>query len=365
MTTAGPTIRHRIIVNAPIERAFTVFTERFGDFKPGEHNLLTVPIAETVFEPRAGGHIYDRGVDDSVCRWARVLVWEPPRRVVFSWDIDATWRPETDPAKASEVEVRFTAIAADRTRVDLEHRHLDRHGPGWRAVADGVDGDAGWPLYLRRYAGLMDNATLMDLAQAERTDLAAFLATLPPQQWHAPSLCAGWTVKDVVAHVISYEELGAAGLIRRFVKGRIVHANQVGVDEFAALSPLQLLEFLNDHLRPRGLTAGFGGMIALVDGTVHHQDIRRPLGRPRTIPAERLTRVLQLVPGNPRLGAGRRIRGLRLRATDVDWTHGNGPEVTGPGEALLMAMTGRPTALDDLAGPGRATFAQRLGSRRS
>ena len=203
-------------------------------------------------------------------------------------------------------------------------------------------------------------ASLMTMAHAERADLADFLATLTPGDWQRPSLCTKWTVKDVVAHVISYEELGVAGLLKRFAKGWVVRANQVGVDEFSALGPEQLLEFLRSHLEPRGLTAGFGGMIALVDGTIHHQDIRRSLGRPRTVPADRLQRVLGLVPGNPRLGAGRRIRGLRLRATDVDWTHGNGPEVSGPGEALLMAMTGRPAALAELGGPGRDTLAKRL-----
>jgi uncharacterized protein (TIGR03083 family) len=202
--------------------------------------------------------------------------------------------------------------------------------------------------------------TLMDLARAERADLADYLATLTPQQWATPSLCTKWTVKDVVAHMISYEELGTLGLIRRFLKGAIVRANEVGVDEFASLSPQQLLDFLRNHLTPHGLTAGFGGMIALVDGTIHHQDIRRTLGQPRIVPADRLSRILPLVPSNPRLGAGRRIRGLRLRATDVDWVHGRGPEVTGPGEALLMAMTGRPAALADLDGPGLSTLAARL-----
>ncbi|WP_322858071.1 maleylpyruvate isomerase family mycothiol-dependent enzyme [Mycobacterium europaeum] len=202
--------------------------------------------------------------------------------------------------------------------------------------------------------------TLMSMARDERADLAEFLATLTPQDWEAPSLCADWTVKDVVAHMISYEELGTLGLLKRFAKGWVVRANQVGVDEFADFSAPQLLDFLRAHLQPRGLTAGFGGMIALVDGTIHHQDIRRALGRPRTVPADRLEQVLALVPGNPRLGAGRRIRGLRLRATDVDWEHGHGPEVTGPGEALLMAMTGRPAALADLAGPGLQTLAARL-----
>jgi uncharacterized protein (TIGR03083 family) len=203
-------------------------------------------------------------------------------------------------------------------------------------------------------------ADLMTMAHAERADLAEFLATLTPQDWSAPTLCTKWNVKDVVAHVISYEELSTAQLVMRFAKGFFVRSNQIGVDEFASLSPQQLLEFLRDHLQPRGLTAGFGGMIALVDGTIHHQDIRRALGRPRTVPADRLERVLGLVPGNPRLGAGRRIRGLRLRASDVDWAHGNGPEVTGPGEALLMAMSGRPAAVADLAGPGVDTLAGRL-----
>lgn len=206
-------------------------------------------------------------------------------------------------------------------------------------------------------------ANLMEMARAERADLAEFLSTLTPQQWAAPSLCTKWSVKDVVAHTISYEELGAIGLLKRFAKGRIVRANEVGVAEFAALSPQELLEFLNRHLTPGGLTAGFGGMIAFVDGTIHHQDIRRALGQPRTIPADRLKRLLELLPGNPRLRPNKWIKGLRLRATDIDWEHGRGPEVSGPGEALAMAMAGRPAALAELAGPGQATLAARLGGR--
>jgi uncharacterized protein YndB with AHSA1/START domain len=156
MTQAAATVvRRHIVVEAPIERAFEVFTARFGDFKPPEHNLLRVAIAETVFEPKAGGHIYDRGVDGSECRWARVLAYEPPDRVVFSWDISPQWQIETDPDRTSEVEVTFIAETPQRTRVELEHRHLDRHGPGWQAVSDGVSHDEGWPLYLDRYAALI------------------------------------------------------------------------------------------------------------------------------------------------------------------------------------------------------------------
>lgn len=147
-------VRRQIVVHASLEKAFEVFTERFGDFKPAEHNLLSVAIAETRFEARVGGHIYDRGVDGSECRWARILAYEPPTRVVFSWDIGPTWQLEPDPNNASEVEVTFLADGPDRTRVDLVHRHIDRHGPGWEGVASGVSGDGGWPLYLDRYASL-------------------------------------------------------------------------------------------------------------------------------------------------------------------------------------------------------------------
>jgi len=119
----APAVRKHIVVDTPIERAFTVFTDRFGDFKPPEHNMLGA--------------------------------FDPPDRVVFSWDISPRWTIETDQAQASEVEVRFYAESPTRTRVELEHRHLDRHGPGWEALTEGVDGPQGWPLYLDRYAALV------------------------------------------------------------------------------------------------------------------------------------------------------------------------------------------------------------------
>ncbi|WP_222192367.1 SRPBCC family protein [Modestobacter italicus] len=152
---AAVVVRREIVVQATVERAFTVFTTRFGDFKPPEHNLLGAPVVETVLEPRVGGAIIDRAADGSECRWARVLVHEPPHRVVFSWDISPQWQVETDPERASEVEVRFVAEGPDRTRVTVEHRNLDRHGEGWPAVSDGVADDAGWPLYLARFAALL------------------------------------------------------------------------------------------------------------------------------------------------------------------------------------------------------------------
>jgi uncharacterized protein YndB with AHSA1/START domain len=157
MTTQAQdaSVRTQIVVDAPIERAFSVFTEDFDSIKPREHNMLAVEIAETVFEPREGGRIYDRGVDGSECHWARVLAYEPPDRVVFSWDISPHWQIETDHEKTSEVEVRFISETPDRTRVELEHRKLDRHGDGWESERDGVGGEGGWPLYLQRFAELL------------------------------------------------------------------------------------------------------------------------------------------------------------------------------------------------------------------
>jgi uncharacterized protein YndB with AHSA1/START domain len=152
---ADTTVRVSIVVEAPIARAFKVFTEDFGRFKPPEHNLLKVAIAETVFEPKVGGFLYDRGVDGSVCRWARVLAYEPPNRVLLSWNISPQWQLEEDQMKTSEWEVRFIAETPQHTRVEIEHRHLDRHGEGWQGVREGVSADQGWPLYLRRYAERM------------------------------------------------------------------------------------------------------------------------------------------------------------------------------------------------------------------
>jgi uncharacterized protein YndB with AHSA1/START domain len=156
--TSVTSVKHSVVVEAPIARAFEVFTKDFGQFKPPEHNLLGVKIAETVFEPRVGGYLYDRGIDGSECRWARVLAYEPPNRVLLTWNISPRWQIEQDPEKVSEWEVRFTAETPERTRIDIEHRKLERHGAGWEGVREGVDGERGWPLYLKRYADLMARA---------------------------------------------------------------------------------------------------------------------------------------------------------------------------------------------------------------
>ena len=131
-------------VDAPIEHAFRVFTEGIGTWWNPDHHILEGELAEMEFQPYVGGHIIDRATDGSECHWSRVLAYDPPRLVVFSWDINLQWQVETDPARTSEIEVTFTADGPSRTKVMLTHRNLDRHGTGWEGMRDMVG--QGWSL---------------------------------------------------------------------------------------------------------------------------------------------------------------------------------------------------------------------------
>ncbi len=202
----------------------------------------------------------------------------------------------------------------------------------------------------------------MSLARDERTDLAAFLATLTPQQWDAPTLCAQWRVREVVAHIYSYEDLGFGRVVSRLLRARLnsERANALGVATHADKCGDELVAMARNHVQPTGLTALMGGRIALTDGMIHHQDIRRPLGLARDIPDARLTAALDTARTAPPVGAVKRIRGLTLVATDLNWTAGSGPMVEGPAEALLMAMAGRHGIVSELSGPGASILADRI-----
>jgi uncharacterized protein (TIGR03083 family) len=218
------------------------------------------------------------------------------------------------------------------------------------------------PRHVTEAVNPMQDISTMQMACEEREDFANFLDELSSEQWEQPSLCELWRVRDVVAHVISYEELSRWQLVRRFAKGGFVppRVNAIGVAEYAGRSPRQLCELMRTSIPPRGLTSAFGGMIALVDGMIHQQDIRRPLGIGRVIPPDRLERVLDNALRSPATRGARKARGVRLIATDIDWVFGDGLEVAGPGEALIMAMAARPDALNQLTGPGKGLLAQRI-----
>jgi uncharacterized protein (TIGR03083 family) len=200
------------------------------------------------------------------------------------------------------------------------------------------------------------------MARDERVEFASFLEGLTPQQWDSPTLCDKWRVREVAVHTVSYDELATRGLVRRFLKGRLNtdRINAIGVADYADRTTDQIVAMIRANTEPTGLTSGFGGKIALTDGMIHQQDIRRSIGLPRTIDPERLRTALDFARFAPTLRGAWLARGVRLVATDLDWAFGKGPEVRGSGEALLMAMAGRRAALDDLDGPGKAKLAQRF-----
>lgn len=211
----------------------------------------------------------------------------------------------------------------------------------------------------------MTRPDLMALAEEERADLAALLRTLKPEQWQTQSLCPDWTVRDVALHVVSYEELSTPALAATFLRGglRVGAVNQAALARYRDFAPDDIIALIERHHRPRGLTSGFKGGIALTDGTIHQQDIRRPLGLLRTIPEHRLVPAIDFSLRAPTLRSRNNASGLRLRATDIAWTHGHdGPEVSGPGEAILMAVAGRAHALNDLSGDGLPTLRGRIAA---
>jgi uncharacterized protein (TIGR03083 family) len=201
-----------------------------------------------------------------------------------------------------------------------------------------------------------------EMARDEREGFASFLDGLTSQQWNSPTLCELWTVREVAIHTVSYDELTTAGLVGRFLKGRLNtdRINAIGVADYSDRSPQQITVLIRSYAQPHGLTGGFGGRIALTDAMIHQQDIRRSIGLPRTIDPERLRTALNFARFAPTIRGAWRARGVRLVASDLDWSHGRGPEVRGPGEALLMAMAGRRAALDDVDGPGKAKLAQHI-----
>lgn len=148
---AATAVRKTITVRAPQERAFTVFTEQFNTWWPREHHIGDAELDEAIIEPKVGGRYYERGVDGSECDWGLVLAYDPPSRVVLSWHLQGDWTYHPDPAKASEIEVRFIPEGPDRTRVELEHRHIERHDLA-EDVVKGIDSPTGWSGLLALYA---------------------------------------------------------------------------------------------------------------------------------------------------------------------------------------------------------------------
>jgi len=149
-------VRKSITVNASPDTAFEIFTADFDSWWPRTHHLGSTPMTRGLIEGRKGGRCYTEHEDGSEVQWGTILVWEPPRRVVFAWQIAADWKCEPDMSKASEVEVRFTPEAGGKTRVDLEHRHFERMTAGAEAMRAGVSAEGGWGTLLQTFAQRVD-----------------------------------------------------------------------------------------------------------------------------------------------------------------------------------------------------------------
>lgn len=145
-------VRKTVTVNAPIERAFDVFTSGFDSWWPRSHHIAKVDMAEAILEPRAGGRWYERGADGSECDWGTVLEYDRPNHVALSWRLNGDFAYDPDPEHQSRVDVRFTPESATVTHVELVHSQLDRHGETWRALRDGVSSDGGWAGLLETFA---------------------------------------------------------------------------------------------------------------------------------------------------------------------------------------------------------------------
>jgi uncharacterized protein YndB with AHSA1/START domain len=135
-------INRSVVVKAEVERSFAAFTGRMGRWWPRSHSIGSAPMADVIVEPRVGGRWYERSGDGAECEWGKVLAWDPPGRLILAWQLDANWK--YDPALVLEVEITFTALQGGMTRVDLEHRNLERYGDKAAAVRDAIGSDRGW-----------------------------------------------------------------------------------------------------------------------------------------------------------------------------------------------------------------------------
>ena len=215
-TAPTASVRRTLRVDVPVDFAFRMLTEKMSTWWPASHHIGKVPFAEVIVEPRVGGKWMERGHNGEECQWGTVLAWDPPRQVVFSWQLQADWSFSTDMSCASEVAFTFFAEGREATRMEFEHRHLERHGEGWEAIRKGVEG--GWIGILVEFERtLVDPSTSPRLTQTERdfaamnmdASLERFLACVKnftPAQWTFKPAPDRWSPAEAAEHVAFVED---------------------------------------------------------------------------------------------------------------------------------------------------------------
>jgi uncharacterized protein (TIGR03086 family) len=303
-------VRRSVTVDVDRERAFSVFTEGIDSWWNRAYHIGTVKMDVAVIELREGGRWYERGVDGSECDWGYVITWEPPSRIVLAWQINGQWH--YDPDLVTEVDVKFTGEGASRTRVDLEHRHLDRFGDSAAQIRAIFDSDDGWPGLLRLYAGqaaasgdeAMDLIDLFDRA-------TAWTATKVAGAQHdldGATPCDEWNVRRLIDHLLAGQQMFAAG-----PSGGTVAPPEGPPPELVGNDPATQYEqartaTIEAYAQPgtlAGTVRGGAGdvpaaqivAIAFCDQLIHGWDLARATGQDTTMPADLAAVAWQMLDG--------------------------------------------------------------------
>lgn len=224
------TVKRTLRVSVPIDFAFRMLTQKMGTWWPASHHIGKTPFTEIVVEPHAGGRWFERDIAGAECDWGRVLVWEPPKRVVLSWHLQPDWHYDPDLSRASEVCFEFLAEGPGATRLEFEHRQLERHGEGWEKLRAGVDSPGGWTGVLTEFeCSLTGKRKTGALSQAEREVALAELResrdrfvevikNLTPAQWAFKPLPEQWSAAECTEHMGIVEDLVFRRMTERALK---------------------------------------------------------------------------------------------------------------------------------------------------
>ena len=308
-------VRRSVTVEVDRERAFAVFTDGLDTWWMRSHHIGSADMDVAILEPRQGGRWYERGIDGSECDWGYVISWEPPGRIVLAWQINGEWK--YDPSLVTEVEVTFTEESEARTRVDLEHRHLDRLGDAASPIRAVFESDNGWAGLLRRYAdqahhghrghGGPDAVDMIDLFDRATAWTAARVAGAK-DQLDAATPCDEWNARRLIDHLLAGQQMFASGPSGGTVAPPDGPPPELVGDDPAAQYETARRATIDAYAQPgvlAGTITGRSGAVpaaqvlglAFCDQLIHGWDLARATGQDATMPADLVAVAWQLLDG--------------------------------------------------------------------